>query len=671
MDFFAQQERARRNTGLMVFLFLLAVAVIVLAVDIVLAIAWGMFIEDTSIAELAGGAGRMPWEIYLGGALVTLGFIAAGSVQRMLQLSQGGAAVAELVGARRVARNSLDPLERRLLNVVEEMAIASGITMPLVFVMDEEKGINAFAAGYSPNEAAVTVTRGTLERLGRDELQGVIGHEFSHILNGDMRLNVRLLAVVSGIMVISTVGRSMMRASSDNTDRDTTFNRDERKSGINGIFFLGLALLLIGWIGVFFGRMIKAAVSREREYLADAASVQFTRNPEGIAGALYTIGSSSGVIANPHAEELSHMYFGNPVRGGLFDTHPPVEDRIRRLMGERGLLFLRSRANKAAALTEPSSDGIGEVSEIGGLGESGGAASAFAGGQAGAMRMASVPDQARRTSDRSVSTSARDVVESVGKPTHRHMDYARGLLLDMPELVRQAIVTVEGAQAALYALLIASGGEVRGRQAALIAASSGQAMADRALALEEAFRPLGPAFRLPLLDLAVPTLRDLPPASREALLAQMQSLVEADRRVTLFEFVMLTLCRRHFVSATRGAPPVKYRSAQAAAVPAALVLSLLAHAGKSGENAFAGACGALGIRGQSMRAPAELKFPAVEAALRELNRVAPLAKPAFIKACLAVVMSDDRISTGEAELIRAICAALDSPLPPILGAEGA
>ena len=669
MDFFAQQERARRNTGLMVFLFLLAVTMIVLAVDIVLAVAWGMFIEDRSIVELAGGAGRMPWKIYLGGALLTLGFIAVGSVQRTLQLSQGGAAVAELVGARRVDRNSQDPLERRLLNVVEEMAIASGITMPLVFVMDEEKGVNAFAAGYSPNEAAVTVTRGTLERLSRDELQGVIGHEFSHILNGDMRLNVRLLAVVAGIMVISTVGQSMMRASSNNTDRDTTFNREERKSGINGIFFLGLALFLIGWIGVFFGRLIKAAVSREREYLADAASVQFTRNPEGIAGALYTIGRSSGVIANPHAEELSHMYFGNPVRGGLFDTHPPVEDRIRRLMGERGLSFLRSRANKVAVESQPHSDAIGDVGELGGLGEQ--ATSAFSGGQAGTVSGTGNADWGRRPADRPVSASAPEVVESVGNPTHRHMDYARGLLLDMPETVRRAIVTVEGAQAALYALLVASGGEVRGKQSALIAASFGQAMAARTLELEEAFRPLGPAFRLPLLDLAIPTLRDLAPVAREAMLSQMQALVEADRRVTLFEFVMLTICRRQFGPATRGAPRVKYSAAQSAAAEAALVLSLLAHAGKSGEEAFGAACVALGIAGQPMRGSADLKFPAVEAALRELNLLAPLAKPAFIKACLAVVMSDGAISTGEAELMRAICAALDSPLPPILGTDGA
>src|SRR3972149_6509467 len=224
--------------------------------------------------------------------------------------------------------------------------------------MDEEKGINAFAAGSSPNEAAVTVTRGALEHLSRDELQGVIGHEFSHILNGDMRLNVRLLGVIAGIVLIGSVGRFLMNMGWGG-DSD-----DNRRGGSVRFFLLGLALWLIGWIGVFFGRVIKAAVSREREYLADAASVQFTRNPEGIGGALYKIGQTTGMISNRDAQDLSHMYFSASVGKAvsrLFATHPPIDDRIKRVLGDRGLLFIRSQAKKNGPIADVAGDRMPEA----------------------------------------------------------------------------------------------------------------------------------------------------------------------------------------------------------------------------------------------------------------------------------------------------------------------
>src|SRR3990172_115269 len=263
MDFFAQQHQARRNTTLMVFLFVLAVAAIVLAVDLVAAATWLALAKDTMLSTRKSLLGQVPAPVYWGGTLAALCVIGGGTLYRIVDLSKGGVAVARMVGARWLKRNSQDPLERRLLNIVEEMAIASGITVPAVFVMDEERGINAFAAGYSPNEAAVTVTRGALEHLSRDELQGVIGHEFSHILNGDMRLNVRLLGVIAGIVLIGSVGRFLMNMGWGG-DSD-----DNRRGGSVRFFLLGLALWLIGWIGVFFGRVIKAAGSREREYLAD------------------------------------------------------------------------------------------------------------------------------------------------------------------------------------------------------------------------------------------------------------------------------------------------------------------------------------------------------------------------------------------------------------------
>lgn len=649
MDFFAQQHRARRRTTLMVFLFVLAVAAIVLAVDLVAAATWLALAKDTMLSTRSSLLGQVPAPVYWGGTLVALGVIAGGTVYRIAELSKGGVAVARMVGARWVKRNSQDPLDRRLLNIVEEMAIASGITVPAVFVMDEEKGINAFAAGYSPNEAAVTVTRGALEHLSRDELQGVIGHEFSHILNGDMRLNVRLLGVIAGIVLIGSVGRFLMAMG-----RGGSYGH--RRRGDFRILLLGLALWLIGWIGVFFGRVIKAAISREREYLADAASVQFTRNPEGIGGALYKIGQTSGMISNRYAEELSHMYFGASVGKAflsLFDTHPPIEDRIKRVLGDRGLLFIRSQAKKIGAGDE---------------GVPGGAATAFAAaGVVGAAVAATAGvEWGRRAGDQTVSTTAGAVMASVGSPTTQHMDYAMRMLRDIPESVRQAITTVDGAQAAVLALLVASEGETRDRQAVMIRDAAGIAVSGRALALADVLKPLGPRFRLPVLDLAIPTLKALTQSSRDRLLSLVKDLVDADRRVTISEFVLIALCRRHFGRETRGGPPVKYKALQPVSKEIGIIVSLLVHVGRSRPEAFERAMALLALNGQTLHPSAALNFSAVEAALYELKLLAPLAKPAVIKAFLAVVIDDNTVSIAEAELMRAICAALDTPLPPIL-----
>ena len=652
MDFFAQQHQARCHTTLMVFLFVLAVVAIVLAVDLVAAATWLALAKDTMLSRHASLLGQVPAPVYWGGTLVALGVIGGGTLYRIIDLSQGGVAVARMVGARWVKRNSQDEFERRLLNIVEEMAIASGITVPAVFIMDEEKGINAFAAGYSPNEAAVTVTRGALEQLSRDELQGVIGHEFSHILNGDMRLNVRLLGVIAGIVLIGSVGGFLM-----NIGRGG--GADSRRGDFRILVF-GLALWLIGWIGVFFGRVIKAAVSREREYLADAASVQFTRNPEGIGGALYKIGQTSGLISDRYAEELSHMYFSASVGQAflsLFDTHPPIEDRIRRVLGDRGLLFIRSQAKK----TEKIADWTGDLVPEGAALAAGGPMTAGAAAPA-AMGV----EWGRRAGDESVRTSSGAVMASVGSPTTQHMDYARRMLRELPESVRQAIGSADGAQAALLALLVVAGGEVRDRQAATIRGAAGESIAAQALALAQALQPLGERARLPVLDLAIPTLKELSQPRRDQLLVLVKDLIEADRRVTVFEFVLITICRRHFAAEVRGGPPVKHKSVQSVSEPIAIVVSLLIHAGRGRPDMFEGVMARLGLTGQTLRQPSALGFAAVEAALYELKRLAPLAKPAVIKAFLAVVMPEGRLSIVQAELMRAICAALDTPLPPIL-----
>jgi len=630
MDFFEQQHRARRRTWLMLLLFVLAVAAIVAAFDLVCAIVY-IWLFDVQILYSSNLLQQVPRSVYLWSTLATLLVIGWGTASRLYQLSGGGVAVADLIGARHVKRDTGEPAERRLLNVVEEMALASGITVPLVFVMDDQRTINAFAAGYSPNEATVIVTRGALEQLNRDELQGVVAHEFSHILNGDMRLNIHLVGVIAGIVMVGSIGAFLMTGIRDGDDL--------RRAGTDiRVFFLGLLLWLIGSIGVLAGRLIKAVISREREFLADASAVQFTRNPDGIGGALFKIGLRGSTIAQRHAEELSHMCIGAPVNDyfefALFHDHPPLDDRIERLLGPGAKRLLRERMERAeaAALSARGSPVVSEfVSPL------------YAARAAGPASL----------------------VESIGNPSSAHLDHARATLDAIPAETRAAVGRVEGAQAALFALLLGEG-ELRKAQLALIGAGSGAEVAAQSARLADALKPLGARARLPVLELVIPTLKRLPGPERDGLLEKIKGVIEADRKITLGEFVLLTLCRIQIQKEPRRPSAVKYRSVAAVAAEAAVVLSLLAHSGKGGMAAFDKGMAALGAAGGVLRSPSELNIAAVECALNELNLLAPLKKPLFIKACVATAMADDKLTLAEAELLRAICATLDSPLPPIL-----
>ena len=660
MDFFEQQQNARRQSRLMVIMFLFAVMAIVVLLNLAGLLIWvttsgapiQMGVEQTlanatpsfSIAAIVRQA---PGALYLAITTATLGIIAFGSISTLLRLSSGGSAVAEMVGARPVSRDSRDPQERRLLNIVEEMAIASGITVPPVYIMDDESGINAFAAGFSPNEAVVTVTRGTLETLSRDELQGVVGHEFSHILNGDMRLNIHLMGVIAGIVMIGALGRFLMNANRDSSNRSR--DNDSR------VFLVGLLLWLVGSVGVLAGRLIKAAISRQREFLADASAVQFTRNPEGIGGALFKIGQQGTPIGERHAEDLSHMYFAASLSSlfGMLDTHPPVNKRIERLMGPGAHHLLRDRIRR-----QPRSETQAESAALNPLPE--GLGSALSDAQTGAALSAAAWGRAAAP----IRTTAQHLLDSVGNPTPEHYLAAQSVLQHIPAAMREATRTAEGAQAVLFALLLGDA-EIRGTQLAAVQHTHGENIARQAAAFVTPLREIGPRARMPLMELALPTLKALPQTARDALLAKVGELIEADRKITLGEFVLLTLCRRHLGSEIKGAPPVKHKDINSVATEASMVLAVLAHAGKAGVAGFDTGMNALGLRG-ALRPPAELGIGVVEKALYELKLLAPLKKPAFIKACLAVVMVDGKLSVLEGELMRALCAALDSPLPPLI-----
>ena len=674
MNFFEHQELARRNSQRLVVLFVLAVIAIVIAVNVAATVLYHLFIVPTG---LRWGSAQLPNGFYFTNTVVVLGLILGGTWLEMNRLKAGGSAVARMVGAREVDTSTRDLLDRRLLNVVEEMAIASGVPVPRVFVMDNETAINAFAAGHSINDAVVAVTRGTLTRLSRDELQGVIAHEFSHILNGDMKLNLRLIGVLYGLLIVALAGRFLLELGG----RSRGGGSRSSGSAIAVLFAAGLLLWILGYIGVFFGRLIKAGVSRQREFLADASAVQFTRNPEGIGGALRKIAGLSketGLgtrIEHPQAESLSHLFLGAArpsfVRG-MFATHPPLDDRLRRIYGRavepiaapENAVALALGGLSPAEIQRPRSpiEFIPSDTAHSGTTALPQSASPVAGlvGQGAALASGAAAMAAKVTSD-------------IGTVRSRHRDFAlddaqQALL----QSLRRAAADGTRAQLLVLALLIDKDRELRGQQLALVAEVYGSEAAEITVSYHEQVQRLPPGARQPLADVAMPALRRLPLGAREALLRTAHLLIAADGRLTVSEYLLFTLLKRRLDRDAGRAVPVSFASLGQVAEEAALVLSLVAAVRLPERPEHAFNAGAVQVRDAELRFVAShaIRLDAVSNALDRLNQLAPLAKPQLIKAATAVAFVDDTTNWKAASALRMFCAALDAPLPPqIIEAE--
>jgi Zn-dependent protease with chaperone function len=650
-NFFDQQDAARRRTGLLIFYFALAVVAIVAAV-------YGA-VSAVLVAAGALAPGETlfdPGRLAAVAALVGL-VIVAGSLYKIIALQEGGAAVARMLGGRLVDPAARALEERKLLNVVEEMALASGMPVPPVYVLDNEPGINAFAAGFSPRDAVVTVSRGALEHLSRDELEGVIAHEFSHILNGDMRLNLRVIGILHGILLPALIGQIMIRLagnSSGGSARSETGSGRSSK-GIAQIAFLllGLALVVIGWAGVFFGRLIKCAISRQREFLADGSAVQFTRNPDGIAGALKKIGglAAGSRVTSPHAEEACHLFFsmGVPSVTGLLATHPPLVERIRRI--------------------DPSFDGhFAPVDPHAGPEEAAKEHHPESGPQVVA---ALVPPLGPHDLEEAIAVA--------GSPRRAHVDSAAGLVAALPRLVRKAVHEPFSARAVVYALLLDRKAEVRRLQLAHLETEAERGTVSEVLKLAPLIASQGDAARLPLVELAVPALRTLSEPQYQRFRKSVDDLVAADRQLSLFEFALQRMLRRHLDRQFRGRAldQDRYVAMQPVSEHLTLLLSALAYVGRqSGEaaaQAFAEGMKRFGIA-REPSAPLPRGACSLAALDRSLDRLAassPHVKSRVLEACSATIASDGRVTIAEGDLLRAIADSLDCPIPPLLAGTAA
>ena len=653
MDFFEAQTRARQRTGRLVLLFALAVAGTVIA--LYAAAVFFFASADSGLAvDFGDGTGWWRPRLFAAIATGTLAVIGFASLFKWLQYSQGGRVVAESVGARRVDPRTSDFHEKRLLNVVEEMAIASGTPVPAVYVLDDEPAINAFAAGLTSNDAVVAVTRGTLEKLNRDELQGVVGHEFSHILNGDMRLNVRIGSLLFGILVLGLIGRGLL--SSLRHVRPAPSSRDRRNGGglIAALGLIGVILLVVGYIGWFFGRIIQAAVSRQREFLADAAAVQFTRNPAGIAGALkkiggYALGSS---LQSSKSAEIGHFFFAQGFRssfGGLWATHPPLPARIRAIDPH-----FDGRFHEPPQVVDISLESFVSAGFVAPRGP----------GSVRAPQPAAPPPLA--------PAAAFAAVAAVGTLSAAQIEHAHTLLENLPPSLREAAHDPVRAPALVCGLLVDPGAPEAPARLRLVTERAGADTAAALTALLPDFGAVGPAQRLPLLQLALPALRGLPPAALDTFLGTLDELVHADERVTTFEFALQRLLVHSLrLGRTPATTFAHYHSFAGVAEEIAVVLSALAHA-TTADPAFAPAAFAAGRAHLALIAsrlqlqpPGAADFSALDRALDKIALASPPIKQRTLVAAAAVVGADGRLLVTEAELLRAIAAALDCPMPPL------
>ena len=642
MDFFERQRKVRSQSTRMVVLFVLAVVAIVLAVDAAVLLAMGLAAPE-ALQEHGGALGfalQRPG-LLLTASLVTLAVIVVASLGKIASLRAGGGAVARSLGGVAVPEDTRDPHLRRLRNVVEEIAIAASVPVPEIYVLENEEAINAFAAGYSPADAAVAVTRGTLERLNRDELQGVIAHEFSHIINGDMRLNIRLMGVLFGILVLGIIGQRVLLHS--------RFG-GRNKNGA-AVLVIAVAVMVVGYVGLFFGRMIKAGISRQREYLADASAVQFTRQTQGLAGALKKIAGlpTGSKLAAPETEEVSHMLFGDGVGySALFATHPPLLARIKALDPQFDAQAMNGLEERWA---RNAPDGLQEDLVMGLGGETG-------------RRM---PDPG---SD--IALDPARVLAQVGEPGDD--DYARaGMLADsIPPPLRAAVANHEGAFAVVLGLLLDRQPEVRARQVQEIRSRLGDAVAGAAEGQAAAASGLHPLLRLPLVAVAFPVLRRRPAAELSRLVECVGALVHADGRIGLFEYCLGCLLQRQVIEAldpSRYRPGGRRRLVHSADALADLLAVLAAHGHEdAGAAARAFAAGMQRALPQVSRAyqPPRDWVAALDRALPLLDALDPTGKALVLEAMVEASGHDGRVSVAEAELLRTVAAYLHLPLPPAL-----
>ena len=663
MDFFASQELARKNTRRLIVLYLLSIIGLIVGVYLLLVlVGFGATIHGQSRSGREFAPNNfIDWLRFDMLGYVALGIssiIGAGSVFKVASLRGGGESVASLLGGRRLQPNSNRVNERRILNVVEEMALAAGTPVPPVYVLDEEPGINAFAAGYTIDDAVIGLNQGTIDTLNRDELQGVVAHEFSHILNGDMRMSIRMIGILHGIQLIGLIGYFCLRSLGGR--RRSSSSNDGKGQAVMAI--LGIGLIAVGWVGMLFARLIKASVSRQREFLADASAVQFTRNPESIAGALKMIGSQTSQMQGAAAEETSHMFFASMFGGGssMMATHPPLLQRIQKIdpRFDGNYAEYAAQRNARQRRQEEADRKRREREEAHGL--------RFEG--IGGNRMGGFLDT-------QFPIDPLLVVAGNGNPDEDDVEYSELVVDRIPDVLVEASRDVFDSRCIVFATLLNAETEIRRAQLHALATNEGQATIDRTIELMSSVDSLNPRFRLPVFEILQGTLTGMSPEQYDSFSKSIKFLVDADNRVDLFEFFL----RQHLIVHLdrrygRVSPPrVQYWALNPLQTEVCRLIAIVVRVGHD-QQADIQKAWAQGLKSldkpdwieqqQCLTEPLSVKL--LEEAIQKVNLAAPVIKKRLLTAMAEAIACDGKITVEEAETFRAVAESLDCPVPPVM-----
>lgn len=645
MNFFEDQRRAKAQTNKLVLLYSLTVLGTALSTVVFVIVLFNSdFIKHGQWHMIRLDS---PYIYYTFGVVSLL--ILSSSLIKIFLLGKGGKYVAKLAGATEVDLDTKDPELRKYINVVEEMSIASGTPMPAVYIMDDEDAINAFAAGYEINDAVIAVTRGSLRKLNRDELQGVIAHEFSHIFNGDMKLNIKLIGYLFGLSMIGEAGRMLMRSTSKSRRRFSSTSRDS-----NGqIAIIGLALMIIGYLGYFLASLLKAAISRQREFLADASSVQFTRNPEGIGGALKKIhvDSLGSEIMASRASEVSHMFFSDAINrfSSFFATHPPINERLKAIYPnfrmshferEEAQLLL-DKLNANSTNTEVASRSPMPSDFVAGF--------------------------------TSAKVANLDIEKKSGQITQTNISYAKNLIESLPKSFLRNLNTAYGCKCLIYSMLVDENQTILNRQLEYLRSKEQPGTVQQIYELGEVHRRLNEIYRLPLIELAIPRLKKLSDEQIGVFLSLCKQLILADRKINIKEFFIYNFLKVNLMTKNKFITISLKKSVFFEEVK--IILSFISYFSsgddESKKQAFSDAIELIFGKSQKIISLKELSLNRVSQAIENLKSANIESKQLFLEACVSLVKHDGLVTVGEYEIVRLLAESIQVPLPPVVPSERA
>jgi Zn-dependent protease with chaperone function len=644
MNFFEHQEKARKQSRRLILAFFGVALLIVLTVDLVVMV---MFLtsNDETQFNFATLLNLDIWiansTLLLSTSVVTGGTIGLASLGKIASLRSGGGKVARDIGATLVTPDTQDRLCRRLYNVVEEIALASGTSVPEVYVMENEPGINAFAAGYSATDAAIAVTQGCLEKLNRSELQGVIAHEFSHIFNGDMRINIHMMGTTFGIMVIAILGRKFLSASRYRISS----SRDNNGSVL---IVIGLILMAVGYIGLFFARWMKSALSRQREYLADASAVQFTRDPDGISGALKKIAAyQHSSYLQSDAEEVSHMLFSSGNRSLMFSTHPPLQQRISRIEKNFDSTEIERLAKKLK-----QQDKVEHL-------------------------QAEKAEQEQKNSGNAKSKNGfldlDTMFDEIGNPSIERIAAAAMLTASLPSGLSSSAHSLEWAPEILFYCLLDQNDNIRNSQLLVVAEQMGAISERKVQHLIQTHGLLKVEQRLPLLEMSFPTLKRRPVSNIQHIQSTIELIADVDGKIDSFEFLLTRLIKQylqefHLPNRTRLHGRRKIQECKS---ELSIVMSILASHGQErssaqglqlAQKAFKEGMSLVGINHMNLNFSNQWQLD-LDNAIAVLDQLSASDKSSVVAALIRAVLDDKKVLTAEHEMLRVICALIHVPIP--------